>query len=192
MRKLKDKPKVDLTGKRYGKLTVISFSCFKKIEYRNGRTPFFLCKCDCGNKKECNSYQLINGNTKSCGCIHHQLGERNSKWRGIGEISGRFWTVIKANAKVRNIPVEISHKDIWNLFLNQNRKCAISGVNISLGEDTVNKVNRTASLDRKDPRYGYVNGNVQWVHKDVNFMKQDFTQEEFLEWCRKIVTHSKG
>ena len=45
---------------------------------------------------------------------------------------------------------------------------------------------RTASLDRIDSSKGYVPGNIQWVHKDVNWMKGSFTQEYFVNICKKI------
>lgn len=32
----------------------------------------------------------------------------------------------------------------------------------------------------------YANDNVQWVHKDVNYMKMDLTQEEFIKYCKLI------
>ena len=38
----------------------------------------------------------------------------------------------------------------------------------------------TASLDRIDSSKGYIKGNVQWVHKNINYMKQEMTNEEFL------------
>jgi hypothetical protein len=44
----------------------------------------------------------------------------------------------------------------------------------------------TASLDRIDSSKGYTLGNIQWVHKWVNLMKQDMTDQEFIEWCKTI------
>lgn len=38
--------KIDLTGKRFGKLTVIKFAENDKYS-----RPKWLCKCDCGNEK---------------------------------------------------------------------------------------------------------------------------------------------
>lgn len=51
---------------------------------------------------------------------------------------------------------------------------------------------RPASLDRIDSDKGYIEGNVQWLHKWVNLMKSDFTQDEFLNYCRLIIEHNKG
>ena len=42
------------------------------------------------------------------------------------------------------------------------------------------------SLDRIDSNNGYVEGNVQWVHKDVNMMKKDYNQEYFINICKLI------
>mgnify|MGYP007044016634 CR=1 FL=1 len=49
----------------------------------------------------------------------------------------------------------------------------------------------TASLDRIDSSKGYIEGNVQWVHKDINWMKQDFNEEYFIFLCSEI-TKNKG
>lgn len=53
----------DLTGKVYGKLTVISF--YK----REGRNTLWNCDCECGNTKIISTNSLNSGNCNSCGCI---------------------------------------------------------------------------------------------------------------------------
>jgi len=50
----------------------------------------------------------------------------------------------------------------------------------------------TASLDRINNDLGYIEGNVQWVHKDVNRMKWAFTQDRFLELCCLITENING
>lgn len=62
-----DKTRIDLTGKRYGKLEVLKIVDLEKAE-RNGITHGWLCKCDCGNTIVCTSKQLINNKKISCGC----------------------------------------------------------------------------------------------------------------------------
>lgn len=52
---------VDLTGQRFGQLTVIEAAPTQK------RTAWF-CKCDCGTVTTVTSCNLQNGHTKSCGC----------------------------------------------------------------------------------------------------------------------------
>ena len=55
---------IDETGKRYGKLTVIS-----QTENREFGSVKWLCKCDCGNYCEVAGDALRQGDTQSCGCL---------------------------------------------------------------------------------------------------------------------------
>lgn len=57
---------IDITGKKYNKLTVLSFYDIKDNKSR------WLCQCECGNKKILFGKDIKNGNTKSCGCLLHQ------------------------------------------------------------------------------------------------------------------------
>ena len=57
----------DITGQRFGRLTVIKFDHKNKYHIR-----FFLCKCDCGNYKVVSYSNLKLGRTKSCGCLHRE------------------------------------------------------------------------------------------------------------------------
>lgn len=62
----------NLTGKRFGNLTVI-----RRAENRHpgGRTvPYWVCRCDCGKEKEVRGCHLKSGAVVSCGCV----GKRNS------------------------------------------------------------------------------------------------------------------
>ena len=45
----------------------------------------------------------------------------------------------------------------------------------------------TASLDRIDSSKGYTKSNIQWVHKDINKMKSDFSMLRFLELCYAVL-----
>ena len=56
---------VDLTGKRFGKLTVISLN----EERDKYNTALWKCQCDCGNQKTVRSANLLKGYTTSCGCL---------------------------------------------------------------------------------------------------------------------------
>jgi len=103
------------------------------------------------------------------------------------EISGQFWARLKANAKTRNINVEVDIKYCWNLFLEQNRTCALSGIKLTFSNQS--KI-QTASLDRINSSLGYVKENLQWVHKTINLMKRNLTTDEFVEFCKKVVENN--
>lgn len=59
----------DLTGRRYGRLTVISYN--EEVSKQKGRA-YWNCKCDCGNEVIVYGSHLKSGNTKSCGCYQKE------------------------------------------------------------------------------------------------------------------------
>lgn len=62
---------VDLTGQRFGKLTVI-----EKTDIRSCRAVMWKCLCDCGNITYVNRGNLNNGAVRSCGCILSEKGKK--------------------------------------------------------------------------------------------------------------------
>lgn len=68
----------DLTGKKYGKLTVIKFIERKDTSY------YWLCKCECGNEKIVTASNLKKGSYKRCGCLREEQKEKRKKNKYIG------------------------------------------------------------------------------------------------------------
>lgn len=60
----------DLTGKKYGKLTVIEPINEKLL---SGQHKRLICQCECGNTTIVSSVHLKNGDTQTCGCYFHGL-----------------------------------------------------------------------------------------------------------------------
>ena len=58
----------DLTGNRYGLLTVLS-QAEPRIRSNGNRKYMWLCRCDCGNETVKEEWNLISGHTRSCGCL---------------------------------------------------------------------------------------------------------------------------
>lgn len=81
----------------------------------------------------------------------------------------------------------ITIEDVWEMYALQNGECALSGVSIGWAEKGLTA---TASIDRIDNSEGYVKGNVQLVHKDVNMMKHAFDQEYFIDMCKKVAENN--
>lgn len=55
---------IDMVGQRFGKLIVVS-----RAENDKKGQARWLCQCDCGGSTITTRYNLITGQTKSCGCI---------------------------------------------------------------------------------------------------------------------------
>jgi len=68
----------DITGMKFGRLTVIRFL---QPEEREDWRRQWLCRCECGNEIQVNSSKLRNGHTRSCGCIIvEKIGNLNKKY----------------------------------------------------------------------------------------------------------------
>lgn len=173
----------DLSGLQFGQITVIK----KAPKNKHGWT-MWECLCACGRITIHSTTNVKR--TKSCGCRKFATGAENLKWRGHGEISSSFFNRIKNGAIDRNLEFEIQIEEIWELFLKQERKCALSGIPLEFGKSVLEL--STASLDRIDSSKGYLPCNVQWVHKDVNAMKWDLSDQRFIEICRLVSKHNEN
>ena len=63
-------PKKDLTGQRFGRLTVLEIAT--PPNGRKRTTYKWLCKCDCGNTAIVSVNNLTKGGTQSCGCLQRE------------------------------------------------------------------------------------------------------------------------
>jgi hypothetical protein len=109
-------------------------------------------------------------------------------WRGYQEISASYWAALRGGAKRRNLEFSISVEYAWGLYEQQNSLCALSGLPIDFRGAAMSS-DKTASLDRIDSKEGYIEGNVQWLHKAVNRMKLDSDEKDFLSLCCAIATY---
>lgn len=175
-------------GDKFGNWSVID----NKIVFGGGMREYSVkvrCNCDKATERYVSCRKLKKGISWGCDCVRRK--ENSHFWKGIGEISGKYISQIRNRAKIKNIEMSLDKKYLWNLYLSQNKKCALSGIDICFGgrnyeiEDKFEE--DTASLDRIDSSKGYIKGNVQWVHKDINMMKNVFSVEKFKKLC-KIIT----
>ncbi len=176
--------KIILPNTIFGKWVVLGES-----EKRYNRNSYYLCRCVCGMERLISGTDLRTGRTTQCmQCSIPARTNTSSFHNTTGDIPGSVLTRLKYGASKRNIVVDITMEDLWNLWLNQEMKCALTGELLKLprvgGDSTA-----TASVDRIDSSIGYVLGNIQWVHKSVNLMKLDHDEDVFFEWCRKIVDY---
>ena len=180
-------------GQRFGKWTVIDNKLHRCPTIKQ-KVKGVVLKCDCGNTTILPpSYLYRRVSTQCQDCKGNYIS--TLKFNGVGELSSTYYTQLKRNAKRRNIEFDVTIEYLWNLFLQQEGKCALSNTELTLTKSYANKIRKekkgyaiyeTASVDRIDSHKGYIEGNVQWVHKKVNMMKNDLNQTEFIDLCKKI------
>lgn len=83
----------DLTGQRFGRLTVI-----ERAENKGSKTRW-LCLCDCGNKAVKVGSDLKNGNTQSCGCLR---SEKSSE-RSLKDLTGKKFGMLTVLHRTDNL-----------------------------------------------------------------------------------------
>ena len=105
---------IDLTGQKFGRLTVIK----RGLNGKRGQTKW-LCRCDCGTEKIIDGEHLKRGTTKSCGCL-----------RIIDIIGQKFgrWTVIE-----RNLPNNKFGNLMWLCKCDCGTKKIVSGISLRFG-----------------------------------------------------------
>jgi hypothetical protein len=129
---------------------------------------------------------------KTCNCDYiwkgkdAPFGEANPLFKGYKDIPCNVLYKIKTRAEQKGLEVEITNEFMWDLFIKQNKKCILSGLPIQFGSHHKN-IEMTASLDRIDSSKGYTKDNVQWVHKDVNWMKHKMSEERLYELCELVL-----
>lgn len=183
------KPKAGIqTGKRFGKWTIVNINEYILLRRRNGNVleRQYKCICDCGVEKYIRTSHLTRGLTKQCNTCRLQSYYVNK----VGCIPMNDIQRYKIGAKRRNKEWSIEPRYLFELFDHQQRRCAISGIPIFFSEKGMgysgSKDTSTASLDRIDSHLGYVVGNVQWVHKDINKIKMDLSEDRFFDLIKRI------
>jgi len=89
----------DLTGQRFGKLTVVKRSAVRHHTHKTA----WECLCDCGNTVNALSIYLTQGDTRSCGC--HRV-DRGSALQEYGKehlrVDGVFTPLLKSKTRSDN------------------------------------------------------------------------------------------
>jgi hypothetical protein len=177
--------------------TLGTWSVISEMFIENGEETFF-CKCICGATKNMRLKYLSNKRIKTCPCSSFSKGKN---FQGVGDLSKAYYTSFYSSRMLKgkyfdkeNITIEY----LWDLFLKQNKKCAISGLEINLLRNwsnynncKVRGISQTASIDRIDSSKDYVIGNIQWVHKTINYMKGSMSDEDFIKICSKVALNNK-
>lgn len=174
----------DLTGKQYGSLIVEQYRGKGRYSY-GGTFHKWQCRCNCGNIVVVLAGNLKQGQQTCKKCAATTTQKKLTKY----PIDYNIWYRIVKRSNERAMFYDVTPDYLWKLYIEQNKKCALTGVEIYFGEKRQNP--STASVDRIDSNKGYIKGNVRWVHRIVNIMRNTMSDKELIQWCNLIVTKSQ-
>lgn len=163
-------------NKKFNKLTLLEV------------LPNSECKvrCDCGNICVMRISDLLRKQKATKQCKQCHSGTKSALWKGYQDISMTFYSRLITQAKYRQIEFNLSIEYLWELFIQQNKKCKLTGLDLKFPLTRHETKTSNISLDRIDSSKGYIVGNVQWVHKTVNLIKNNLDCKLFIELCHFV------
>lgn len=148
-------------------------------------TVYYKVKCDCGrNTRLISGHEFLNPNRSyMCSkCAGEKRGKEHHLQDSYEELYQNKYSKLQRTAEARNIEFSVSKEYLWNLYVEQNKKCAITGDAIPILSN--------ASLDRINSNLGYIEGNVQWTTKQANLSKHIMSMNELYMFCKKVLNHA--
>lgn len=162
---------IDLTGRKFGRLTVIS-----RAENDKHNKARWICQCDCGSTKDIGSWELRKEHSKSCGCLRKEATtSRNKK-------SPYFWiyTMALQHAKASNKEFRLTYEDI--VEFTTITECHYCKNHIKWEMHGTKHAYHGYRLDRMDNSVGYTKENCVVCCNLCNRIKgNQFTHDEMME-----------
>ena len=111
-----------------------------------------------------------------------------------GTLDGKLINLVtqsRYRAKKDGRDHDINTEYLRGLYYGQEGLCALSGLKMTIrGEYGSEEYWHSISIDRIDSAEGYVQGNVQLTCTGVNKIKGIMSDEQFIEFCRKVVENN--
>jgi hypothetical protein len=175
----------DLTGKRFGMLTVTSFD-------RTHRTPsgqwraYWHASCDCGGQKSVSAESLRRGRCISCGCQERAPG-RSKAYPGHPTWLSQVWQEYKTGARNRSLSCELTIEQVGELCKSDCHYCGAPPAprhsTLVWGGMVVN------GIDRRDSTVGYTIANCVPCCSTCNRMKMALPVDTFIAQVKRIAEH---
>lgn len=171
---------LDLTGKRFGRLTVISF------DHKGNGHCYWNCQCDCGNTKIVSTALLRNGHTQSCGCKLVEHGRNMFLKHGLSDTN--LYIVFRSMINRCYDPKHHAYKDyggrgiyICDEWLNDFK--------VFYDWSMANGYQKGLTIDRIDNNKGYSPDNCRWT--DWNTQANNKRNSKMFEYKGKKQTVSQ-
>lgn len=167
-------PKIDMLGKRIGRLTVMRSTVGK-----------WLCRCDCGVEKEVTGNHLRSGRVVSCGCYHAE------RQREVGVTHGMKRTAAYASwCNMKQRCTNPKRKE-WGNYGERGVIVCDAWMSFEAFIADMGQPAPGETLDRIDVNRGYEPGNCRWVTRAIQnrntrrnrLITIDGVTKPLIDWC---------
>lgn len=166
----------DLTGKRFGRLTVI---CLEGQESTGIR--LWRVSCDCGKESIIRGAGLTSALTQSCGCLQREVVSLPVGFSRRNALLSRY----KTNAATRNLDWRLTDEEFFALIKQNCHYCGVPPCTLQKSKRFVGTLFYNG-VDRKDNSRGYEFGNTVSACKRCNYAKGTMEYKEFLEYLKRV------
>lgn len=175
--------RIDLTGRKIGRLTVVSYA-YSYVQPSKQKRAMWNVRCDCGNEKVVSTSNLMSG-TVSCGCYLKEIrGKALRKEFGMANLNYLFLQY-KHRAARKGIEFELTKEKIKEVG---SLPCYYCG-----SKPKTNYLKRSHygtfklnGIDRISSDIGYTLDNIRPCCKRCNHMKNDMTEKDFYDKVKNI------
>jgi hypothetical protein len=152
--------KINIVGHKFGKLTPLRFS-----DIISGRS-IYECRCDCGEIVFVKAKYLLNGDTKSCGCLKVETAISNSKISITHGLTNHPLYKVWASLKDRCLNTKChAYKDYGGRGITVSQSW-LSFENFY--HDVIDGYEKGLELDRIKNNEGYSKDNFRWATSTQN------------------------
>jgi hypothetical protein len=173
MKKLFRRVVPDLTGERFGRCVVVC-----KESPIGARHTKWKIQCDCGNSNIVYGPHLLNGHTKSCGCLQKEMTSNRQKLKPYEFL----FNLLKRNAQSTGIEGNLTYDEF--VKFTSMETCHYCGDKITWNSHRQRKGNYSSAyhLDRKNNSLGYTKDNCVVCCSLCNSTKTN--QFSYEEMCK--------
>lgn len=194
--------KLDLIGKQFGRWTVTGTAT------RTYQT-MWECECTCGVKRAVSGANLTTGRSTSCGCLREEnrptlakgrdyKGPRNPRARKSITLNGGEWVSSSSvwykraagvfyAAKKEGVPLGFKNvAELASYVVSISPSCC-PVFNVEFTQRGSGFSNWSPSIDKIDPKLGYVRGNIQVISMLANCMKRNASPEQLQQFARWVL-----
>lgn len=171
----------DLTGQKFGRLTVIA-----PIHSDEYQQDYYQCICDCGKKVVIRGYSLIYKSTVSCGCYRKEVISKR-RLSDLDASINKALIAYKSGARKRNFEFNLTMEEFVDLV---TANCFYCGTSPSRDYSRNNRPDGFLNgIDRLDSTKSYHIENCVSCCTVCNRAKLTTSKEDFINWINKVYTN---